>query len=188
MDSSGATANMKSTQVKEGSMHSMTLSRLLLPTPRTSDMNSPGIHGNGGQDLRTTIAMGLLPTPTTSMGGANNNSDAVTQRGHGINLKGAIQGLLPTPDCSDRRSMNSKQQGLSNVVKGLLPTLAAADGFKTTSNSSQANLNMLSPVGSNSQLNPLFVGEMMGFSPDWTLLPFQKQAGADSQSKPMVTP
>ena len=33
MDSSGATANMKSTQVKEGSMHSMTLSRMLLPTP-----------------------------------------------------------------------------------------------------------------------------------------------------------
>jgi len=41
MDSSGATANMKSTQVKEGSMHSVTLSRWanMLPTPTsTSDM------------------------------------------------------------------------------------------------------------------------------------------------------
>ena len=28
----------------------------LLPTPRTSDCNSPGEHGNGGQDLRTTVA------------------------------------------------------------------------------------------------------------------------------------
>jgi len=39
----------------------------LLPTPRTSDKNSPGIHGNGGQDLRTVIAMqaGMMPTPTT---------------------------------------------------------------------------------------------------------------------------
>jgi site-specific DNA-cytosine methylase len=37
MDSTGATANMKSTQVKEGSMHSMTLSRLLLPTPTADD-------------------------------------------------------------------------------------------------------------------------------------------------------
>jgi hypothetical protein len=24
-----------------------------------------------------------------------------------------------------------------------------------------------------SQLNPLFVAEMMGFPPDWTILPFQ---------------
>ena len=37
MDSNGATANMKSTQVKEGSMHSMTLSRLMLLTPSASD-------------------------------------------------------------------------------------------------------------------------------------------------------
>lgn len=40
MDSNGATANMKSSQVKEGSMHSMTLSRWanqMLPTPMASD-------------------------------------------------------------------------------------------------------------------------------------------------------
>jgi hypothetical protein len=41
MDSTNATATMKSTQVKEGSMHSVTLSRAMsmgmLPTPRTSD-------------------------------------------------------------------------------------------------------------------------------------------------------
>jgi hypothetical protein len=36
MDSTNATATMKSTQVKEGSMHSMTLSRFLL-TPSASD-------------------------------------------------------------------------------------------------------------------------------------------------------
>ena len=37
MDSTGATANMKSSQVKDGSMHSVTLSRMILNTPRTSD-------------------------------------------------------------------------------------------------------------------------------------------------------
>ena len=41
MDSTNATANMKSTQVKEGSMHSVTLSRAMamgmLPTPATRD-------------------------------------------------------------------------------------------------------------------------------------------------------
>ena len=34
-----------------------------LPTPRTSDTNGPGVHGDGGLDLRTAAA--LLPTPTT---------------------------------------------------------------------------------------------------------------------------
>ncbi len=33
----------------------------LLPTPRTSDTNGPGLHGDGGLDLRTTVS--LLPTP-----------------------------------------------------------------------------------------------------------------------------
>ena len=34
----------------------------LLPTPRTSDTNGPGLHGDGGMDLRTAVT--LLPTPT----------------------------------------------------------------------------------------------------------------------------
>ena len=38
----------------------------LLPTPRTTDMNGPGLHGNGGMDLRTTVT--LSPTPTASEG------------------------------------------------------------------------------------------------------------------------
>jgi DNA (cytosine-5)-methyltransferase 1 len=33
----------------------------LLPTPRTSDTNGAGAHGDGGLDLRTVV--GLLPTP-----------------------------------------------------------------------------------------------------------------------------
>lgn len=35
--------------------------RILLPTPRTSDVFGAGKHGDGGLDLRTTIS--LLPTP-----------------------------------------------------------------------------------------------------------------------------
>lgn len=38
----------------------------LLPTPTTSDKNGPGVHGQGGADLRTTVS--LLPTPTTQDG------------------------------------------------------------------------------------------------------------------------
>lgn len=33
--------------------------------------------------------------------------------------------------------------------------------------------------GKTSQLNPQFVAEMMGFSPDWTVLPFKVAAGID---------
>ncbi len=62
MDSSGATANMKSTQVKEGSMHSVTLSRALsmglLPTPVKSDYTPrrPSENWKGG-DLSSFINM-----------------------------------------------------------------------------------------------------------------------------------
>ena len=38
----------------------------LLPTPRTSDTNGPGVHGEGGLDLRTAVS--LLPTPRASDG------------------------------------------------------------------------------------------------------------------------
>jgi DNA (cytosine-5)-methyltransferase 1 len=36
----------------------------LLPSPRTSDTNGPGEHGDGGLDLRTAVS--LLPTPRSS--------------------------------------------------------------------------------------------------------------------------
>jgi hypothetical protein len=38
----------------------------LLPTPRTSDTNGAGEHGDGGPDLRTALQM--LPTPTVPNG------------------------------------------------------------------------------------------------------------------------
>ena len=50
MDSTNATATMKSTQVKEGSMHSVTLTRAMamgmLPTPQTRDWK--GCEGRRG--------------------------------------------------------------------------------------------------------------------------------------------
>ena len=41
-------------------------------------------------------------------------------------------------------------------------------------------------AGYNSQLNPLFVGEMMGFPPNWLELPFQNTE--TNQLKPMEMP
>jgi hypothetical protein len=44
------------------------VSSSLLPTPRTSDTNGAGSHGDGGLDLRTTVK--LLPTPAVNDMGA----------------------------------------------------------------------------------------------------------------------
>lgn len=46
----------------------------LLPTPRTSDTNGPGVHGTGGQDQRTVVD--LLPTPRAYEGGGNGPAEA----------------------------------------------------------------------------------------------------------------
>jgi hypothetical protein len=49
---------------------------------------------------------------------------------------------------------------------GLLPTVSAME-----------HEHIQRQIGQNFQLNPLFVLEMMGYPPDWTLIPFQKQSG-----------
>jgi hypothetical protein len=98
MDSTGATAKMKSSQVKVGSMHSVTLSRALgmglLPTPKAQNAKAPCIHGQGGMDLQTKAAMNLLPTPTLQ--DAKNATLPQSQIGRG-HLPGYLltQGALP---------------------------------------------------------------------------------------------
>jgi site-specific DNA-cytosine methylase len=47
----------------------------LLPTPRTSDRNGAGLHGDGGADLRTTVEH-LLPTPRAAERMQRNSADS----------------------------------------------------------------------------------------------------------------
>jgi hypothetical protein len=70
---------------------SVTGSSPLLPTPRTSDMNGAGVHGTGGQDLRTVVS--LLPTPH----GMPKEGQARRPGPTGNELGRALT-LLPTPD------------------------------------------------------------------------------------------
>lgn len=58
----------------------------LLPTPRTSDTNGAGAHGDGGLDLRTAVT--LLPTPTTTQRGTDANLD--TREGARANLHNSV--------------------------------------------------------------------------------------------------
>jgi hypothetical protein len=80
--------------------------------------------------------------------------------------------------------------GLARLGKlGLLPTPTAADHpGKNTGKMNQDSIpkRIRDSGGQTSQLNPLFVEEMMGFPENWTLLPFLN--GETNLSKPMETP
>jgi len=79
----------------------------LLPTPRTTDSHGPGVHGDGGLDLRTAVA--LLPTPVVNDMGAGKTVDewdewTATMRdrhgngnGHGPSLSIEAARLLDEP-------------------------------------------------------------------------------------------
>jgi hypothetical protein len=122
-----------------------------------------------------------------------------------MNLTAAVQGLLPTPTSNDsKQGANCKSQAIRSslpgmIQKAMLPTPRANDVNASTpgTKSFQHRLNrdyMAEVVlnladakpGKTSQLNPLFVLEMMGFPPNWTELPFL--SGEMNQSKQQVTP
>ena len=99
----------------------------LLPTPRTSDTNGPGQHGDGGLDLRTAVT--LLPTPTAVRYG-NNQSPSP-----GAAVRPSLDELvklLPTPRASDGAKGGPNQRGSSGDLMlpsavMLLPTPTARD-------------------------------------------------------------
>ena len=164
MDSTEATARMKSSQTKDGSMHSVTLAR--------------AVHT-------------LLPTPVASdaKGGVSCVQGARAERPGLLTLEDWLEfhGLMPSPVAQDyrRRGPNSRQQGLPEVCHRLLHT-PIADGLKKRTGKGQERMRaedfeeMLpenaksqgSKDGRASQLNPLFVGEMMGYPLEWLISPF----------------
>lgn len=81
----------------------------LLPTPRTSDTNGAGIHGNGGMDLRTAVT--LLPTPRATDG----THGGPNQRGSSgdLMLPSAVQ-LMPTPSVADVEGGRKTRSGARN--------------------------------------------------------------------------
>jgi hypothetical protein len=156
---------------KNGNSHSLNLvdSIKLLPTITAHGADRNTNFAQGGTCLKNgLIKQGLLPTIQTQ-------GLKVCNQGKTEFLK---INLFPTPDCSDRRSDKSKQQGLSNVMKGLIPTPKGNDfrsGMQNrfgTKHTQQLNDTMAFHNGKTSQLNPRFVAEMMGFPADWTELPF----------------
>jgi len=145
----------------------------LLPTPVASDATTGAIIGKND---RFKMTKGL---PRKINQNGKDGSLGLARLAH----------FLPTPTAQDfkRRGSNSKQQGLSNTENWIdfLPTLAAANDTKGGARSDpikqDGTFANAIPVasrtrGNTSQLNPLFVMEMMGFPCDWTVLPFQSGA------------
>jgi hypothetical protein len=117
------------------------------------------------------IEFGLLPTVVKSMGNRlpqieNGKVVNKSKKGErfGVNLHQlAVMGMLPTPTPTRREYKGGRH-----------PDTLAMKG-RSANNSLGDTINSI--TGQNSRLSPLFVMEMMGFPPDWTLQPFQKQSG-----------
>ena len=122
--------------------HGNTKAWQMLPTPRTSDGNGAGLHGDGGMDLRT--AAQLIPTPTVN---GNNNRKGLSEKS-GDGLSTWAKKMLPTPTTND--SKNSSLPASQKDRDGLAGTMLTS--------------------GMTGQLNPRFVEWMMGYPTGWTEL------------------
>jgi len=122
------------------------------------------------------VSLKLLPTPT-----------------------GMIPGDVNMEKLDARRERVKKESGNGNrfgvtlnelCKKGLLPTprVGGQENYETRAKRkghaiamSYLESNLQFQTGTSSQLNALFVAEMMGFPPDWTVLPFKNGAGKVSR-------
>jgi len=158
---------------------------LLTPTTKEDPVNLEKFkkrmekypNGTTMPNLATQV-MGLLPTPLASCM-EQTNTEAYDKRMERLVEKGhhpftmpldqmAIRGLLPTPTASDK---NAGRRGN-----------APREGHNPMTNILKDAVNYIEETLKCSQLNPLFVEEMMGFPENWTTSPFLN--GEKNQSKP----
>jgi hypothetical protein len=155
---------------------------------------------------------GLLLTPTTKEDPVNLEKfkKRMEKYPNGTtmpNLATQVMGMLPTPSALDWISARKpetyilakerhKKNGVSlqnplkqMAVMGMLPTPTTRDAKGIENSPSQKGKFRLAADlgdGTTSQLNPHFVGEMMGFPENWTESPFLN--GEKNQSKPTEMP
>lgn len=147
------------------------------------------------------ILSGRTASDTTcrGSGGTPHESCCENERQNGSVGLARMVRLLPTPNAREADKYSKKYNPNSQMgtaltamaVNGMLPTPAARDyqpsvspqALKRKNGKMRTDALCNLPVmlgehhsqngGKTSQLNPLFVAEMMGFPPDWTVLPFQ---------------
>lgn len=151
----------------------------LLPTPRAVEVvehpmkaaaRTKDRTGTKLNNLSSGAAFGLLPTPTAidSGSGRVNKSQSTNALERPTIAMAARMGILPAPKAQEVRGNVAMDRGKSNLTDEIA--------------------NIYKPAGRNSQLNPLFVEEMMGFPLMWTTLPYLSRSGERNQSRPTETP
>ena len=132
----------------------------LLPTVQTQGLKVCNENGK-----TTFYPVGLLPTPNAREADKYSKKyNPNSQMGTALTAM-AVNGMLPTPAARDYQPSVSPQalkRKNGKMRTDALCNLPVMLGEHHSQNG-----------GKTSQLNPLFVAEMMGFPPDWTVLPFQ---------------
>jgi hypothetical protein len=116
----------------------------LWPTPRVSDGNGAGRHGDGGLDLRTAVQMWPTPTVGDSRSARNSTANRKTIPPSGVHPGDTLVDAVtkfPTP--------NTTQYYTTNSTTSKTPTLVGLAGGK---------------------LNPRWVEWLMGFPIGWLSL------------------
>jgi len=171
--------------------------RGLLPTPNAMDYNTATKpetyearkkrHAEKGVNLQMSLRqmgkMNMLPTPIAGDWKGQRRADGTASMLSGK----ASLGLLPTPtamDCTNAtatmKSTQVKEGSMHSVTlvramsMGILPTpTAGSEHSKHSMGEWGGSKNNVRHIpGIYSPLNPQFVAEMMGFTPNWTELPF----------------
>jgi len=178
----------------------------LLPTPTTgADQGTQ--YNQGGRSLKNYMNHHqMLPTPMaqnreTTLEKTLDRKERYGGEKRTMYLENyAVMGMLPTPRVkghgnSHQRIEEGKIDDLTTMAKrGMLPTPTVNDMKNATLPHSQLErqdsivkrILQTTQTGKTSQLNPLFVAEMMGFPPNWTVLPLQN--GETNQLKAMEMP
>lgn len=151
----------------------------LLPTPcsieATKFTKTINPKSQMGQGLTALAVNGLLPTPTAMEVKHSNRVKGLKEQG--------VKGMY------SRKNGALRPNGLTDFLdfNGMMPTPSARD-WKGCTNPGVKKVNgnvygetlpdtVKKVTGSTSQLNPLFVEEMMGFPLMWTALPFLSPSG-----------
>jgi site-specific DNA-cytosine methylase len=149
----------------------------------------------------------LLPTPTgqevehpeAELTETNRRKSKTGKTSHSLNLTDTInQKLLPTPREAASRGDCTRDRGKGNledvIAQNLIPTPASRDykGARTTEALKEAGRDennslpdFFSQTGKTSQLNPLFVEEMMGYPTGWILKPFLEESNIPENPLPI---
>ena len=151
----------------------------LFPTPCSIEATkfTKTINPNSqmGQGLTALAVNGLLPTPTAMEVKHSNRVKGLKEQG--------VKGMY------SRKNGALRPNGLTDFLdfNGMMPTPSARDWMGCTNPGvKKVNGNVYGETlpdtvkkvtGSTSQLNPLFVEEMMGFPLMWTALPFLSPSG-----------